>query len=151
MAEPAQPSTWPPIIVADTGTSVDVLRDSLQGAYSLACAQTMAQAQRLVLPETPLVLCDCQFDDGRMYDLLRYMKATPALSTVPFMAIRVREGKLDDAMYESVKIATRALGANGFVDLFRWQLRYGEAEARHRLTQCIEALARGREGGLSSQ
>ena len=46
-------------------------------------------------------------------------------------------------MYESVKIATKALGADGFIDLYRWRMRYGEAEAFHRLTRSIDALAGG--------
>jgi hypothetical protein len=94
-------------------------------------------------PPPALVVCGCHFDEGRMYDLLRHMKATPELARVPFMAVRCVEGDmaLDDALFESVKIAVRALGGNAFVDLLRWQRRHGEAEAAHRLTQLVQDLA----------
>lgn len=130
------------IVLATQGEAVKVLQGSLAG-LSLATATTFEQARRLLDAHTPLVLCDCHFDDGRMYDLLRWMKASPSLATVPFLAVRLRQGELDDAMYESVKIATRALGADGFVDLHRWQLRHGKAEAAQRLVRCIQALAAG--------
>ncbi len=140
---PATPPSSAPIVVADTGAAFEVLRQSLGGGVVLVAAHTLQQAKALVTADTPLVLCDCHFDEGRMYELLRYMKARPALSRVPFLAIRVSEGELEDAMYESVKIATKALGADGFIDLFRWQVRHGEAEAAHRLTRSIELLASG--------
>ena len=88
------------------------------------------------------MVCGCHFDEGRIYDLLRYVKADPALAQVPFMAVRCVEGELlDDALYESVKIAVRALGGHTFVDLLRWQRRWGAAEASHRLTALVESLA----------
>ena len=77
-----------------------------------------------------------------MYDLLRLMKAEPETRTLPFLAVRCVEGELlDDALYESVKIAVRALGGNAFVDLLRWQRRWGPAEASHRLTRLVDTLA----------
>jgi hypothetical protein len=47
---------------------------------------------------------------------------------------------LEDALYESVKIAVRALGGNAFVDLLRWQRRWGLAQASHRLTHLVDTL-----------
>jgi hypothetical protein len=132
--------------VADTPEAFALLRESLQGAFSLQHAATLDDAKRLLGADTPLLVCGCHFDEGRMYDLLRHLKAQPGLAAVPFLALRALEGKLEDALYESVKIATHALGGNGFVDLFRWKLRYGEVEARHRLTRCVEELARGGSG-----
>jgi CheY-like chemotaxis protein len=143
----AVPPSMAPIVVADHGEALDILRTSLPATRPLVAADSLAQARRLITADTPLVLCDCHFDDGRMYDLLRWLK-TSGLAAVPFLAIRVREGELDDAMYESVQIATGALGGNGFIDLYRWQLRYGAAEAARRLTQQIEALALGAPGSM---
>jgi hypothetical protein len=140
-----QPAPYPaaaPILVADTDEAVALVRDSLRGVMGVRHAATLEAAKRLLSEATPLVVCGCHFDEGRMYDLLRYMKSRPILAATPFLAIRVVKGQLDDALYESVKIATQALGGHGFVDLFRWQLRYGEAEASQRLSRTLEELAR---------
>lgn len=131
----------PPILVADTADSFQLLSQGVVSTLVFSHVASMAEARQALQPDTPLVVCGCHFDDGRMYDLLRYMKASSALRGVPFMAIRVLEGELEDALYESVKIATRALGGDSFVDLYRWQRLYGEAEAAHRLTQRIVSLA----------
>lgn len=143
MRQPSGSAARSPIVVADTGDAFALLRDSLGAGLQLANATTLAQARKLIDADTPLVLCDCHFDDGRMYDLLRYLKATPVLAAVPFLAIRVQEGELDDAMYESVKIATHALGGDGFVDLFRWRMKYGEQAASRKLAEKLSQLATG--------
>ena len=138
----------PPILVADSADAFQLLSESVVSTFVFRHVATMAEARQALQSDTPLVVCGCHFDEGRMYDLLRYMKATPPLSDVPFMAIRALEGELEDALYESVKIATRALGGDSFVDLFRWQRIYGEADAAHRLTQRILSLA-GAQGTRS--
>ena len=132
-----------PIVVADSLDGFDLLRPWLEGEFGLAAAHTLEQACRLVTTETPLVLCGVHFDDGRMYDLLTYLKGRPALAAVPFLAVRLRPGELDDAIYQSVKIAVTALGGDGFLDLFRWQSRHGEQEGAFRLVDQVRRLATG--------
>ena len=135
-------STAPRILVADQPESFEAFRDALASSYQLLPAATLEQARKALALQPALVVCGCHFDEGRMYDLLRLLKAEPATRTLPFLAVRCVEGELlDDALYESVKIAVRALGGNAFVDLLRWQRRWGPAEASHRLTHLVDTLA----------
>lgn len=129
-----------PILVADMDDSLALLEGCLHPHFDVVHASTMQQALALVRPDTSLVLCGAHFDDGRMYDLLRHLKAQPALASVPFMAVRALPGELDDVIYESVKIATTALGANGFIDMVRLQAQHGHEEARRRLLERVRAL-----------
>ncbi|HVE53472.1 MAG TPA: hypothetical protein VNB23_08825 [Ramlibacter sp.] len=129
------------ILVADTPEAFEIFRETLTSGFTLVRASTLDEARRALHPAPSLVVCGCHFDEGRMYDLLRLVKATPGTGNVPFMAVRCIEGKLEDALYESVKIAVRALGGNAFVDLLRWQQRWGQAEAAHRLTHLVQTLA----------
>ena len=133
-------STVPRILVADAPDAVEVFRAALTSTFELVPVNTFSQARAALQPPPALVVCGCHFDEGRMYDLLRVLKATPELQRVPFMAVRCLEGELDDALYESVKIAVRALGGNAFVDLLRWQRRWGAPEASHRLTHLVQTL-----------
>jgi hypothetical protein len=130
------------IVIADTPEGVAAFRRALTTTLALACATTVEEVRPLLQAPVALVVCGCHFDEGRMYDLLRQLKANAALASVPFIAVRCVEGDmaLDDALYESVKIAVRALGGNAFVDLVRWQRKYGEVEAAQRLTRLVETL-----------
>ena len=135
-------SPQPRILVADNADAFAAFRTALTSTVPLVHARTLEQAKDLLDPAPRLVVCGCHFDEGRMYDLLRHLKASSGLRNVPFMAVRCVEGELlDDALYESVKIAVRALGGNAFVDLLRWQRRWGNAEASHRLTHLVQSLA----------
>lgn len=132
----------PRILVADNADSFEAFRAALTSAFQLSTVTTLEAAKKALETPPALVVCGCHFDEGRMYDLLRHMKATAGLVRVPFMAVRCVEGELlDDTLYESVKIAVRALGGNAFVDLLRWQRRWGAAEASHRLTHLVQTLA----------
>ena len=136
-------STPPPrILVADHAEGFGVFRDALASGHALVHAETFDAAKAALAEPPGLVVCGCHFDEGRIYDLLRHLKAAPGCEHVPFLAVRCSRGEmlLDDALYESVKIAVRALGGNGFVDYLRWTARRGEQEASRRLTQLVETL-----------
>ncbi|HYE39464.1 MAG TPA: hypothetical protein VEB23_06015 [Ramlibacter sp.] len=133
-------STSPRILLADTPEGVEAFREALVTSFAIVPVTTFERARSALDSVPALVVCGCHFDEGRMYDLLRYMKATPALERVPFLAVRAMRGELEDTLYESVKIAVRALGGNAFVDLLRWQRRWGVAEASHRLTHLVQTL-----------
>lgn len=133
-------STAPRILVADSPEAIAVFRAALATSFELEPVTTFGQAQAALARPPALVVCGCHFDEGRMYDLLRLMKATPGLDHLPFMAVRCMQGELEDTLYESVKIAVRALGGNAFVDLLRWQRRWGAPEASHRITRLVQAL-----------
>jgi CheY-like chemotaxis protein len=131
----------PRILVADDTESIAIFREALTTSYELLPATTLKEARAVVTQSPDLVVCGCHFDEGRMYDLLRFLKAAPGMERIPFLAVRcVEDQLLDDALYESVKIAVRALGGNAFVDLLRWQRRFGAAEASHRLTRLVDSL-----------
>ena len=142
MSNPAVPAL--PIVVADSAAGIQAMRGMLAGlAFHLVAAPTLDAAKAAVAPDTPLVICGSHFDDGRIYELLRHLKARPALHGVPFLSVRVLGGELDDFLYESVKIATHVLGCSGFIDLFRWRRLYGQAEADRQFAQRVAELARG--------
>ncbi|RYY85333.1 MAG: hypothetical protein EOO24_36660 [Comamonadaceae bacterium] len=129
------------VLVADDRDAIEAFRRALTGTFELIPVGSVQEAMRVMRDPPALVVCGCHFDEGGMYDLLRQMKASPALDRIPFMAVRCLEGELDDTLYESVKIAVRALGGNAFVDLLRWQRKYGEAQASSRLTALVAQLA----------
>lgn len=129
------------ILIADIPEGIEVFGRALTSTFTLVPVNTLEQARRALQQPPAVVVCGCHFDEGGMYDLLRHMKATAPLARVPFVAIRAIEGELDDTLYQSVKIAVRALGGDAFVDLMRWQRKHGAPEAAHRLTELLVRLA----------
>jgi CheY-like chemotaxis protein len=137
------------VLVADTAEGCALLQPLLDPHFRTACVMTLSELRRRCEAAAPdVVVCGCHFDEGRMYDALRRLRLGPP--RVPFVAIRALSGELDDAVYEGVKIATRALDGDAFVDLVRWQRKYGAEAAAARLVKLIQGLVDSPTGALDA-
>jgi len=127
------------ILIADTAEGCLVLQSALASEFATTCVTTMSELNEAIRQRRPdLVVCGCHFDEGRMYEALRLLRVQPPRTA--FLAVRALSGELDDAVYEGVKIATRALDGDGFVDLFRWRRKYGAESANERLVALVRQL-----------
>ena len=107
---------------------------------SVVPCTSLQAAKRAVFDSVDGVLCGLHFDDSRMFDFLRFMKAEPALKCIPFLCIKTLEGTLDPVFYQSVTIATRALGAAGFFDLAALNQELGRTAALEKVGKCIDHM-----------
>ena len=101
---------------------------------------TLEAAKQAVHDDIDVVLCGLHFDECRMFDLLRFMKADPGLRRIPFLCIKTLDGTLDPTFNESVKIATQALGAAGFFDLGALNKKLGPELARNEIGNYIDRV-----------
>lgn len=115
--------------------------NSLSGKnFQIIPCVTLEAAIARAYDQVDLILCGLHFDDSRMFDLLRSVKATPALRHIPFLCVKTTEGVLEPTFYESVRIATRALGAADFVDLSESANEQGAEQAVRRITRYIDSV-----------
>ena len=71
--------------------------------------------RRLQSHEISLVLCGIYFDQTRMFDLLRFVKAKhPGLR---FVCCRIGQSEVPEVTLEAVGIAAKSMGAEEFVDM----------------------------------
>lgn len=130
------------VLAADVGAGVATLRAVLRGMASIECVGNMNEAIDLLDPPPDLIVCGIHFDDSRMFDLLRLVKADPKSRSIPFFCFRDLESELAPAILESLDISSRALGAAGFVDLYALKQRFGleraDEEFRSLLVGAIE-------------
>jgi hypothetical protein len=101
----------------------------------------MAEAARLLDHRFDVIVCGTHFDESKMFDLLRLAKSLPEVRATPFLCVRVLDGELDLSAFQGISIATRALGAAGFVDLNRWRREHGFDLAREKLRDLVFSLA----------
>jgi CheY-like chemotaxis protein len=129
------------ILIAATPTSTAVLSNILEGDFELILTDSIERARSHLEESIDLIACDTHFDDCRMFDLLRLSKANPGTRPIPFLCLRVVEGALDQTLYQSVDIASSALGAAAFIDLFELKRKSGDEQAHKRLNKLISQLA----------
>jgi len=95
----------------------------LTHAKNLTDAETALKAHRF-----NLLMIGTRFDESRMFDLLRYLKADPKYSQIPiicFRAIRFT-AREDESLVRIVEMACKEIGANCFLDLAAFP--HGKAE-----------------------
>jgi hypothetical protein len=122
-----------------------VLAGILKARHELVFTTSLDQAQPLLNARIDLIACESHFDDCRMFDLLRLAKSNPLTRPIPFLCLRVVEGALDQTLYQSVSIASSALGGAGFFDLFHTIRKCGESRAHEKLNDLADQLAGSRD------
>jgi len=107
----------PQVLAAFPPFALDTVA-SILGAHVELRMVTTLRAACAELEENPaiaLVLCGVHFDESRMYDLLRYVRATrPRLR---FLCCRILNSEIPQISREAIRIAAQALGATFFADL----------------------------------
>lgn len=129
------------ILIATAPTSTPLLASILERKYEFTFSESVEHARSYMGSGLALIACDTHFDDCRMFDLLRISKANPDTRPIPFLCLRVVEGALDKTLYQSVDIASSALGAAAFIDLFELKQKLGDEQAHLKLNKLIAQLA----------
>lgn len=120
------------ILVADTSDSDRRLSAILAG-HEVVFARTIGEAQRLLAQQPfDLVMIGVHFDDSRMFDLMRHVRAGGGHADKPVACVRSHRFLSAAAIsLEGLEIAARALACNLFLDLTKYpDDALGNAEVR---------------------
>ena len=120
------------ILVADTSDSDRRLSAILAG-QDVTFARTIGEAQRLLAQQQfDLVMIGVHFDDSRMFDLVRHVRAGGHHAGKPVACVRSHRFISAAAIsLEGLEIAARALACNVFLDLTKYpDDAHGNAEVR---------------------
>jgi hypothetical protein len=92
-------------------------------------------------PEFDLILCGLHFENGRMYDFLKFSKAYHQTKDIPFVCIQLTGGILPYGAFKSMVTAFDVLGGDLFVQLAKWRIELGDEQAFMKLLDVIKVLA----------
>jgi hypothetical protein len=143
-----QQSRKPKMLMALSPENIPVATALLGPEYSVVISTSLEHAQALLTEKFDVIAATACFDESRMFDFLRYCKATPGSASVPFIAMRLMGTELDSTAHQGIHIAAQALGAEGFIDLHRLEGAVGrqerDTEFRHRIRALLERRIPGR-------
>jgi CheY-like chemotaxis protein len=124
------------ILVAASPEARVVIERVLAG-HELSCAETMAQAEKLLNERTfDLIICTVVFDESKLFDLLRLATSRPEWQRVPFVGARVRAHIFrSPTTLEGAAFTCRELGAAAFLDIADYEL-----EPERQMRDAIERL-----------
>jgi CheY-like chemotaxis protein len=130
----------PRVLIAAAPHSLAFIARPLEKDFELVFAATLSEARSIVGPKIDLIVCGLYFDESRMFDLLRYVKADPDTRSIPFVSVKATGDDLSRTILQGIEIACKALGAHQFVELSGWEREYGESEAHARYQQLVRQL-----------
>jgi hypothetical protein len=107
------------ILIVVSPENSKVAQELFDGDYNMTISTSLSNAQEMLKKKYDLIAAATCFDESRMFDLLRYCKATPHIQSTPLIALRIDGIKMDDMTHQAVQIATKALGAEEYIDLQR--------------------------------
>lgn len=134
------------ILIAAVPAAATVIANALGSVARMMTAHTTEEALEAALAGVDLIVAGTYFDNGRMFDLLRKLKAQVTTRTIPVLCVRAvsapdllgaQTPQPMLASFEVVASASEALGAAGFVDLFARQRAVGETRANAELASTV--------------
>jgi DNA-binding response OmpR family regulator len=112
------------ILVAD-GPDIERRVSAVLQPHELSFVHTLAEAKRaLARDDYDLIIMGVHFDESRMFDLLRQVRADERYQATPVVCVASQRFDTPISV-EGLEIAARALAADAFVDF----ARYGDHDA----------------------
>lgn len=103
-------------------------------SYEEACAQLDESVR--------LVTCGVHFDNGKVFDLLRFVRENPRTADLPFFILLGAGSRYSPAIVQGIRAAAKLLKVTAFTDLTRLSDKVGPSASIDALRQGIrEAIA----------
>jgi CheY-like chemotaxis protein len=131
------------LLIAIRPEDLGIMSALLGTDFEIAVCHTLTDAQSVLHRKFDLIACGLHFDDGKMFEFLKYVKARPETRAIPFLCIKGAGGVLTPAIFQSILIATEQMGAQGFIDVAELKLKYGDEFAYSMLRQGLHQLLSG--------
>lgn len=91
-----------------------------------------------------VIITDVNFDDGQMFGLLRLCKSSVHAKKIAFICIKCLEDEMEGTSNEAFDIASRSLGGDGFIDLYRWTTQFGADQSFEELRNLVDTMVQFR-------
>jgi|GEM_PF-1401696 len=135
------------ILVAVTPAVKNTAEHALRcNDFHLSFCHTLRDARRLLLAKPfDIIVCTLQFDESRLCDLLQHVSSSPALASIPFVALtfwKRGEGMLSKEVVKSALRCATLSGATESIDLAEWRNDLGDMPAFEELRMRLRRLGR---------
>lgn len=121
-----------------------LLSKALGNDFVLIYCDSIAMAKTALNDAIDVIITGVNFDDGQMFGLLRLCKSSAHAKKIAFVCIKCLEDEMEGTANEAFDIASRSLGGDGFIDLYRWTTQFGADQSFEELRNLIDTLVQFR-------
>ncbi|WP_420476950.1 hypothetical protein [Noviherbaspirillum sp. ST9] len=124
----------------DVAMSKGILGEEFNAVFCHSYAEACAQLKN----DVRLVTCGVHFDNGRVFDLLRFVRENPRTANLPFFILLGAGSRYSPAIVQGIRAAAKLLKVTAFTDLTRFSDKLGTSAS-------IDALRQGIRDAIAAQ
>jgi hypothetical protein len=128
------------VLVAGTEDAMVAVVAALGDVFDYKFASSLDDALSLV-GTVALIICNVRFDDSRMFDFVRHVRARDAGQAVPIVCFRLPDRALSKAGHDAIEQAVSLFERVSFVDLYSIQTIRGKDAALLQLRDAVLGTA----------
>jgi len=141
-AAPPSADPRPKLLIAVRPEDMALSKIILGNEFNVVFCHTYEEACRALDGSVQMVTCGVHFDNGKVFDLLRYVRATPEFETLPFFILLGAGSRYSHAIVQGIRAAAELLKVTAFTDLTRFAEKFGKDASFDALRKGIrEAIA----------
>lgn len=125
------------LLIAIRPEDVEFTKIILNDEFDVVFCHTYEDALAKLDDTVKLITCGVHFDNGRVFDLLRYVRDNRRTEHLPFFIMLGASSRYSPAIVHGIKAAADLLKVTGFTDLTRFADKIGKEEAFAALRQGI--------------
>ena len=125
------------LLIAVRPEDRDLVMAIVGNEFNIALCHTFTAAQAHMDETVKLVVCGVHFDNGKVFDFLRYVRESPSTENVPFFILLGAGSRYSPAIIDGIRAAAKLLRVTGFTDLTRFADKVGKEAAYEALRQGI--------------
>ena len=141
---PARDNHRSTILVAVRPEDVELSKRIVGDEFNVVFCHSFDDACARLDDTVRLISCGVHFDNGKVFDFLRYVRHNPRTENLPFYIMLGAASRYSPAIVHGIRAAAKLLKVTGFTDLTRFADKIGNAEA-------IEALRKGIRDAIAAQ
>jgi hypothetical protein len=126
------------ILIAAGAAGTKRLRHILGKHHALSFATTLQEALDFA-PASDLLICGLEFDESRMFELLRVINNDSSLRDKPRVCMRFIATNTPDEVIGGLELAARAVGARELIDIPALEEKFGPKQADAKVKEIIDS------------
>lgn len=131
---------WAPrLLVCTVPENLATAHENLGERYNCDFSLSLNDACSYLNTKPDAIVCNLHFDEGRMFEFLAYVRAHPGTRDVPFIVLQSRES-LTPALIKGIQTASRTLGIDAFLEVFRVRQDHGHDAALAEIRAAINRV-----------
>jgi hypothetical protein len=131
------------LLAATVSENISALQAVYESHFDIKIVTQLEAAVDQLDAGVDVILCNINFDEGALYDLLRIAKAHEVVRTAPFIAIDASPVASSAAIRQSIDIACKTLGAAEVIHMTPWREQVGDVQAIRKVLDIIKSHING--------